>query len=712
MKHPPSRQLSGLLAFCVAAVFGLNQGLARSRQGATQDARGVVPTIERSLSRLARTKPARDLAFKIAGSWRGSVWIRPASKVVEVRRWLTTKTFLIREGGVLSPADRLQLDRQIAQVCPGATGGMLRRNLLLQLTRHNRHQRTLRQQQDKGHQTSSSGSFQRQGSYSVPIRVGPFRADGKLHYSVFVPRATGTAAAGATGQKVAANLPLSAAVARTLAPGTELRLEGEGKTGLHGDGSPRIGFPILSNLAMVNASLGAGLDLSKSSRLSFRVKRLDGDKVLVALSQDDAGQAAASLNGQVSATVPVTELAKAARVNLGPGVIAKKAQGLVNGVTEWARARFAATFERTRNDREVKSWVLDLAKDAGAKAFDGLIRLDSRLADALGGQGEGSGVAIRQRNQYSKNQGFSVQANLGSQISLLNWAQNNAESSQVLTSPEGNVSINRIKFGESYSDLLSNLVHGKRSRSTQFLQVKRPGRPLESYLHVRRTVKGDAITSEADLHRFLAFADLVGAGSARTAELRRNIAVYRERLDNNFGRSSRTVDMYVTDAGLTRLAQASAEQINSAFGKAYETLDRPTQVDIHMGDLHDVWSRTPWLVKEDPNHATLMKLLETPSGSSRWKQADLQYRRITGRSLAVDSTAWRMSQQIVSFAARLRRAQTPTDRAREFAKISGRLDLGKGLATIGMVAGRENLLFNEVSLHGERGFNLTVGRRP
>jgi hydrogenase maturation protein HypF len=63
-----------------------------------------------------------------------------------------------------------------------------------------------------------------------------------------------------------------------------------------------------------------------------------------------------------------------------------------------------------------------------------------------------------------------------------------------------------------------------------------------------------------------------------------------------------------------------------------------------------------------------------------------------------------------SFLNRLREAKTPAERAKEFTKISGSLDWGKTLATIGMVAGRENLLINELWLRGERGFDLTVAK--
>jgi hypothetical protein len=557
-----------------------------------------------------------------------------------------------------------------------------------------------------------SKSIHRQAGFTTPVRVGPaplnvgLDADGTLTYSELAPRARG-----AVAPKVAAGLPLSAAVAKILVPGTEVLIEGRGQVAFHADSSPDRQLAAPLDLAKVNTSAVARAGLSTECRLSVLVKRLAGDKVLVSLAEADAGRAEASLSGHVDAKVSVAELAARAKIGpVDPGVT-DKAQGLVDGVTRWTQADAAGKFERARSRKELKRWVLDLSKTEGATAFDELIHLDTRRADALGSRGPGSGVAFTRMSQRATDQGFSVQADVGKQISLLNWARNRSESSVVLRSSEGDISFSRVRFGESYSDLFTDLFRGKRSQSTQLVQMQRAGRPAEAYLHVRQTAQGDRITSEADLHRLLAFAELIGAGSAKTAELRKNAAVYQEHFDNNFGRSSRTIDLYVTDAGLAKLAQASPEKIRSAFAQAYETMDRPTQADIYLGDLDDVWGRTPWLVTEDPSHKTIMKLLETPS-SSRGRQVDIQYRRLTGRSLALDSAAWQKSQGLVAFSARLRDAKSPAERAREFAKISSSLDLGKMLATIAMVAGKENLLINELSLRGERGFDLTVVREP
>lgn len=558
---------------------------------------------------------------------------------------------------------------------------------------------------------AASKSVERRTGFSAPIRVGPgqvnvgYSAEGSLTFSVLAP------AAASTGPRITASQPLTAAVARALVPGTELRLEGRGQVAFRGDSSPRQQLSVLHDVVKVNASADASAGLSTDSKLSVLVKRLDGDKVLVSLAKTDSGQAAAALDAHLDAKVPVAEVARGKLGPISPEVT-ERAQRLVDGVTGWTQADLAGRFERTRGARELKRWVLDLSRPEGAKAFDDLLRLDPRRADALGGEGASSGVGFTRLSQRSSARNLSVKAEVGKQISLLNWARSSSESSLVLRSSEGEIAFHRVRIGESYSDLVSDLFSGKRAQATQLVQMQRAGRPAEGYLHVTQTVKGDRITTEADLHRFLAFAELIGAGSEKTAELRRNAAAYREHFDNNFGRSSRTIDLYVTDAGLAKLAVTSPEKIRSAFGQAYETLDLPTQTNIHFADRDDVWRRTPWLVTEDPSHATLMKLLETPSSSSQWQHADTQYRRITGRSLGLDSAAWQKSERIVAFAARLREARTPAERAREFAKLSGSLDLGKTLATIGMVAGKENLLLNELSLRGEKGFDLTVASEP
>lgn len=142
-------RFSGVLAFCLVAALCLSQGFARPRQGAQQGSMGVVPTIEKSLSRLAKTRPLGDPELMVAESRRGSIWIRPARKVIEVRRWLSSRGYVMGEGGVLSSGDRLKLNQQIAQICPKATSASVRRTLLQELKGYNRYKRTLRQQDSK-----------------------------------------------------------------------------------------------------------------------------------------------------------------------------------------------------------------------------------------------------------------------------------------------------------------------------------------------------------------------------------------------------------------------------------------------------------------------------------------------------------------------------------------------------------------------------------
>jgi hypothetical protein len=542
-------------------------------------------------------------------------------------------------------------------------------------------------------------TFARQVALNVPLRAanGTFSAGGSARPSELGPGAPGKLTLPGPG------MPFSAAVARSLLPGSEVRLEGQGQLALQAGGSPRRAQPVLAGVGTASAAGSASGALTRECKVSLVVKRLDGDRVQVALSRTDSGQAAASLSGHADLTLSASALASAKVGPVAPEAVAK-AQELLDGVTRWTQADVAGKLSRARSGLELKSWTLDLSQREGAKAFDELLRLDPRRAERAG-----STARLSASNQERS---FAVQAELGKQLSLLNWARQRSESNLVLRSSDGDLALSRVSVGETYSDLVSDLFSGRRAQSTQLLLLQRPGKPLEGFLHVRQTIQGDKLTTEADLHRFLAFAELIGAGSSRTAELRRNATSWRARYDDNFGRSSRTVDLYVTDAGLSKLAQASPERIRAAFAEAYELLDRPTQVDIRLGDLDDVWSRTPWLVREDANHGTILKLLETEKGSAGWSQADRQYRRITGRSLGVDGAAWQKSQQIVAFAGKLRAARSPAERAQEFSKLGGSLDLGKTLATIGMIAGKENLLLNELALRGERGFDLTVARTP
>jgi hypothetical protein len=268
---------------------------------------------------------------------------------------------------------------------------------------------------------------------------------------------------------------------------------------------------------------------------------------------------------------------------------------------------------------------------------------------------------------------------------------------------EGDISYSRAALTDAYSGILSNLWAGKRSIARELIATQRSGEAQPTYhYHVRHTIESDGNTSKADVRRFVALADMLGALSPELAARAAD-----PKFLGSFDDTSRTIDVFVTDAGLQKVVAAGPDALMSAYAAAYERLDRPWDTKYLWGN-DKTWKTTPWLNVGHPKHGEVMSLLQTQpdpfsSGEGQANQDDQAYRFITGRALASDRAAYQASRALVKLVSEVAGEPDAAARIHALAKKDAELglDFWNALGALATVAGPGQVLVNELRVADE-----------
>ncbi|HEY3451422.1 MAG TPA: hypothetical protein VGK67_34000 [Myxococcales bacterium] len=565
---------------------------------------------------------------------------------------------------------------------------------------------TTRRMQDAGQKvtwaTVGGGIYPHAGfGFSVP--AGPakvnagFSAGASLGYSVLAPYPLEAGSLKTLGKNLSVDLPFDASRARALTEGTEVRIAGRGTIAANVGVGAGATLADVGSLIHVGASANLGVGVSKEGSLSLAVKKLEGDKVFVSLSTVDSK--AASVSGGVNVGVSVNlkdslpDLG-GSLFNQGGQLAAKAVEG---EISKWANLDLTAAYSRSKTETVLQNYVIDLSTPEGAQAYDALLKLDTRAADKLGAAGSPS-VAFAKLDEVGRTTHANVNLRLG-KLELLQAVSGRTETHGTLDSSQGTITYDRARMDQSYSGILSNIWEGKRSMSAELVQTSRPGQPTDSYLHLSHTVSGDKVTTKGDVRRFLALSQMLGAQGQSLAAAQDD-----KKLLGSFGKTDRTVDVYVTDQGLQALAKASPLEIQKAFAKTYETLDRPWDMDYLIGGNKGVWTQTPWLATDHKDYGDIMGCLRGyRMGEENAQQLESSYRFMTGRSLNMDAYAFQQSQQFEALVTKLQTAATPAERAHVFAQADLSLDLEHELGTIALIAGGDAVMVNDLKLKDATG---------
>ena len=533
------------------------------------------------------------------------------------------------------------------------------------------------------------------------VNVG-FSADASLGYSVLAPYAQAPQSALSVAKNMTVDLPFTAAGARALEPGTEVTLRGQGR--LAASASIGLGAELAKagDLVSIGASFGSSAGASKALELSLRVKRLSGNQVFVAVSKVDTTATSAAIGGHagVGANLNQSVLAQ-----LGGGGVLVKAGNLAADQLEaqiaaWVNLDFRAAHSTAANEQEMSTYVVDLSTAEGRSAYEAMMKLDFRAVDQLAVEGDLAVRSAKLSDRVRTTGGvLSGQFAPITLLRALSSAQD--EHLQLQVGPGGKETVDcyQAALVDGYSGVVSDHFQGKRSVRRELVSTQRSSEPAPKYYyHVENRVEGDGHTSSEDVRRFLELADLLGAVDSDTKSLASSASFL-----SSFDDSSRTIDVYVDDAGLNTLTKVAAEhpeQLMAAYATAYERLDRPAL------DAPGAWPQAPWLQTKHPKYAALIELLKTgapPGASALVEEFDPEskaYHAITGRHLGRDSAAFKASGALVQLIAQLGALPTAEARMNLLAQQDKELglDFWKGLGTIAQVVGPEHVLVNDLRI--------------
>ncbi len=541
-----------------------------------------------------------------------------------------------------------------------------------------------------------------------PVNVtAGFSADAKLGFSTISPYSNHLKAA---VKSLSFKPPVTPALVRRLPVGTEVAVEGRGRvtisTGIHaGDSLLPVNGPLT-----VGVSYGVDTYLSKEKTLELRIKRMDHDRVRVTISRT-----ATTGKGEV------TSVRAGVHSNLGKdlpqasgivGVGERFAADRVSGLIErWLSLDASQIYSNSDSNQTIASYVLDLSKPDADAAYQALMTLDTRPAQALVGRGASSGVWEANAASTSKSETSGVQAHFGPITLLSNMATSTLVHEQLET-PEGPAVLDSGKVDTNHENILTRWWSGRKEATSQIVSWDQPGQPQEQDLwHLRSDIKVDGWTSSDNVRKFLLTASALGVQNAATTK-----ALGDSKFQDSFGASEMVLDATLTDDGLSKVLGASAQQVRQAFSQAYETLDKPYDVPTLPWETNHAWRVSPWLKTDDPNYGTIMYLLakgpDTASPPGRGNQQtdrNQQYYWLTGRDLGNDSAAYHESLKFEGLIAKLRKAPTPEARAEILAAARNDLpsDDRKEMYALGVLAGQGGMHVDEASIR-DRDHNKTL----
>jgi hypothetical protein len=535
----------------------------------------------------------------------------------------------------------------------------------------------------------------------VNVNIG-FSASAQLGISILAPIRHNV---GEAVKNVSLKYPFDADTAKALTEGTELTLRGSGRLAV--SAGTRVGdtwVPFRGPWS-VGASIGTDSYLSDEHEISVRVKRLDGDKVFVSLAKVDTDGHGHAIGARAGLHTNLSDLADEYVPDSGNKLVDKGKDLAVRSVRrtieKWLSAEVRAVYTASESERELKNYVIDLSKPEGKKAYEALMILDTRRADALDKQGPDSGVEAVWLTEDVDATHKEFNARLG-RLDLVKSTADAHFAHGRLYTREGVLHYDRTTLDNRYQDIVTRWWKGRRETQRDFVSTRPNNGPHRLQLRLRNETKVDLSTPTADVRRFVQLASYLGARTPDPSELLKD-----EKFLASFGRSKRIADFALNDAGIKRLLSASDQQLMAAFAAGYEDLDRPWEMTLLFPWEKDfAWRTTPWLHTSHPQYNEVMGLLE--AGPERGRERDGQTRDqdyfwITGRSLWQDAAAYEESKRLIGLITKIRNAPTDAARVKILKEESDEVGVDgiREFAMYAKIAGPDGLQIGELTLKDE-----------
>lgn len=536
-------------------------------------------------------------------------------------------------------------------------------------------------------------------STSIPVGSGfnvsaGFSAGASLAYSVLAPYALELDSLKQAGRNLTVDLPLDSVRARKMPEGATVTIGGQGQVAGNVGASYGVDLQKLGEFATVNANAGISVGVSKQAGLEVTAKKLDGDKIMVQISQSEGTSKNLSdsihvgLDAHLNNGLPQLEN-KLLRIGEKEAT-----KALDKEIEKYTSIDLRGVYSSSDSKKATRAFVFDLSNPEAQKAYDAFVGLDLRRAQ-IDTSDPTSGVSLMTYNQDASRDSAAHQWRAFT-VNLMRTMSSTDVENQNLHTDTGDVTISRAVLDKEYDGLFTSHFLGNRSTTRELVSVSKTDEQDQVFYHLRNATQQDADTTVDDVRKFLSLSKLLGAQPGKMP------AGYdTPEFAKKFENSTRVVDAYVTDEGLRKLAETDPKEVIERYGKIATDLNRPEIVKPN--EYARTWSTIPWAAKDEKEYKWVMQCLSVYGGADGPSQEILRgrYAQVTGGwDIVKDINTYNEGYRITELVKQLKDAKTPRERAEIFAaaKDEQKLDFEAELGTIAAIAGPEAVVVHELSL--------------
>ena len=535
------------------------------------------------------------------------------------------------------------------------------------------------------------------GTSIGPARVG-FSAGSTLEYSTtrpYVPKRVGS-----TIKKLGANntidLPFNAKGALGMEQGTEFSVKGE----VRGSATAGTGWGTSVEVGehfSLGASAGTSHTRSRDRMVGVDVKRLDGDRVSVKLTD---------LSGKGHSTGVSARAGLKLESDLVPDLGSSKLTDLVEEtadktlkkkVGEWFSAGFSAGASGREEGLELGRYRIDLSTPDGKKAYNALLKGDDSVARDLGRQ-PNSGVYAATVDEASEASGSYAKANLGP---FKLFASNTLRKERDGTLDVGGevTTYKETEFKKSYSGIFS----GDKKIEWEGVTYRTEGEDPQTFFHLKYN-NDDNRTTKEEVKDLQSFAELTSAAPVSEPRVAREGGFFKRLFHGKHGETKANADFYFSRAGLTKVAEATDEQVIGAAAETHKAFEgertRPAWANPARREESLAVVREYQEIKEELDRNVGGEDANDLESSLYWLER--KYETRFGRRLKSDSAGWESAERLLGAVDKMR-GQPEEEWGQAFANLGSKSKFGfwRDTAALTQLTGTDQMLVHELKMKGE-----------
>ncbi|HEY4223709.1 MAG TPA: hypothetical protein VGO62_20270 [Myxococcota bacterium] len=561
----------------------------------------------------------------------------------------------------------------------------------------------------------------------VKVNLG-FNASAALEYSQMSPFSLSPAGVIDGAVNAAVTLPISADTALLMKRGSQMTLTGTGNASLSGGITAGVSTS-LGPITGLNAGVTAGVNGSATVSGNFKVdiERLDGSKVRVNLStvldrklaanaSVDAGitlDANALIDKTLGGTFPLDER-KAAPIamsdltqpgKLADGILGTLERGGISTIESTVKSYTAfhagvgATTQETNSD--MVSFVFDLSNPAAKQAYNDLLRLNESSAAAVANRPD-SGVKRNEMVDHVVQNGTNGSITFAGQKLLIASTLRKEEDGTLTTGHDVEL-IRSSQFKKDYTGIIT----GNESVTWESVQVKPQGQPASTFFHLAFD-RLNKVMDKKSYTDFLNFAQTMGVKDATAGIGSVPDLDLIQRLFSTADDGTTSADVYFTDAGLKKIAQASIDkngvEVLGPIMRAYAPIAQ--QLDPSLGNV-PINAQTMDFADRF-NEELRLANMNAGDPDSRFHTSPesdaiaLDYQKKTGRDLSKDAAVYGGAHQLFDMSQAMRQAGDEKGWTKALVDFGGnkKFDFITTIAVLAKLAGPDDTLVHKLALDG------------